>query len=326
MMGVWIFLYFPPLRIKVHASEDNRKKKTRRINMQNLSRTDLACESPLPWNGRGISHRTYTKNGICIEEMHVTGTDGEKHTGRPAGRYVTVHCGHIGEMDRETMERTAETAAEILHSFFRDALGKSPSTESSILVAGLGNRFITADSIGPRTVDQVTVTNHASGEKSLLSRLGCSRVSALAPGVLGQTGLEAARLIAEAAQAAQAHAVIAVDALAARSTKRLGTTVQISDTGIRPGSGIGNHRAAITKDSLGIPVIALGIPTVVDSATLVWDALAGAGIENTDADLERVLEKGRDFIVSPRESDQIAAAAAELLGGALNRVLTPALL
>ena len=294
--------------------------------MQNLSRTDLACESPIPADGRGISHREYEKNGIRIEEMHVIGADGEKHTGRPAGRYVTLHCGNIGEMDRETRECASETAAEILHSFCKDALGKAISAESGILVAGLGNRFITADSIGPRTVDQVTVTNHASGEKSLLTRLGCSRVSALAPGVLGQTGLEAARLIAEAAHAAHADAVIAVDALAARSTKRLGTTVQISDTGIRPGSGIGNHRAAITKESMGIPVIAVGIPTVVDSATLVWDALASAGIENTDADLERVLDEGRAFIVSPRESDLIAAAAAELLGDALNRVLTPALL
>ena len=294
--------------------------------MHTCTRTDLACESPIPEKGKGISHREYTRGSIRIEEMHILDADGEKSTGRSTGRYVTLHCGKIWEMDRDALGITADAAAEILLSFLSDILGGAPDTESSILVAGLGNRFITADSIGPRTADLVTVTNHASGEKSLLAKLGCCRVSALAPGVLGQTGLEAARLVGEAAKAASADAVIAVDALAARSTQRLGTTVQISDTGIRPGSGIGNHRAAITADSMGIPVIALGVPTVVDSATLVWDALAEAGLEEEDGALSRVLENGRSFIVSPRESDLIADAVAELLGGTLNRVLTPALL
>ncbi|MBE6559653.1 MAG: GPR endopeptidase [Ruminococcaceae bacterium] len=294
--------------------------------MHNYMRTDLACEAPIPPEKRGIHLTEYSRSGIRIEEMQVQEGEGEKSIGRPAGRYVTLHCGKIWEMDQDALACTAEAAAEILLSFLTDCIGSPPGTESGIFVAGLGNRFITADSIGPRTADLVTVTNHASGEDSLLSRLGCCRVSALAPGVLGQTGLEAARLIAEAASAAHADAIIAVDALAARSTERLGTTVQISDTGIRPGSGIGNHRAAITGDSMGIPVIAMGIPTVVDSATLVWDALANAGITEADDTLTQVLENGRKYIVSPRESDLIAASAAELLGGTLNRVLTPALL
>ncbi len=294
--------------------------------MHNYTRTDLACESPIPEEGRGISLTEYSRGGIRVEEMQVQAGEGERSTGRAAGRYVTLHCGKIWEMDKDALAHTAEAAAEILLSFLTDIIGAPPGAETGIFVAGLGNRFITADSIGPRTADLVTVTNHASGEESLLSRLGCSRVSALAPGVLGQTGLEAARLIAEAASAARADAIIAVDALAARSTERLGTTVQISDTGIRPGSGIGNHRAAITKATMGIPVIALGVPTVVDSATLVWDALSNAGMEEADDSLTRVLENGRSYIVSPRESDLIAASVAELLGGALNRVLTPALL
>ena len=294
--------------------------------MHSYTRTDLACEAPhSPDNGE-ISLREYRREGIRIEEMHIPEGESEKHTGRAAGHYVTLHCGKIWEMDKDMLAHTAEAAAEILLSFLTDSIGTPPGTETGIFVAGLGNRFITADSIGPRTADLVTVTNHASGEESLLRRLGCCRVSALAPGVLGQTGLEAARLIAEAAAAAHADAIIAVDALAARSTERLGTTVQISDTGIRPGSGIGNHRAAITGETVGIPVIALGVPTVVDSATLVWDALANAGIKEADDALTQVLKNGRSYIVSPRESDLIAASVAELLSGTLNRVLTPALL
>lgn len=193
-------------------------------------------------------------------------------------------------------------------------------------MAGLGNRFITPDSIGPRTADLVTVTNHARGEAHLFSLLGCARVSAFSPGVLGQTGFEAASLITEAAKAADADAILAVDALAARSTARLAATIQISDTGIRPGSGIGNCRTAITREKVGIPVIALGVPTVVDSATLVWDALEQAGIRDPSRELRQVLDNDRSFIVSPKESDVIADTVAELLSGAINRALTPILL
>ena len=133
-------------------------------------------------------------------------------------------------------------------------------------------------------------------------------------------------MIADAAKAADADAILAVDALAARSTARLATTVQISDTGIRPGSGLGGCRTAVTKEALGIPVIALGVPTVVDSATLVWDALERAGITDSSEELRRVLENERHFIVSPKESDVIAASVAELLSGAINRALTPILM
>ena len=143
---------------------------------------------------------------------------------------------------------------------------------------------------------------------------------------MGQTGFEAAALIAEASKTAGADAIVAVDALAARSTSRLGTTVQISDTGIRPGSGLGSCRTPITREEMGIPVIALGVPTVVDSATLVWDALEQAGIDHPSEDLRQVLHNGHSFIVSPKESDVIADSVAELLSGAINRALTPLLL
>lgn len=293
--------------------------------MERYKRTDLACETPKDARG-GASVREYRRAGIRIEEMTVRAGADEAATGRAAGKYVTLHCGKIWLLDRRETARASHAAAEVLRTFLAEALGRPPGKGDGVLVAGLGNRFITADSIGPRTADQVTVTNHAVREDSLLGALGCCRVSALCPGVLGQTGVEAAALVADAVRAAGADVLIAVDALAARSTARLATTVQISDTGIRPGSGIGNCRTPLTRREMGVPVIALGVPTVVDSSTLVWDALSRAGIREVGDELRAVLEDERSYIVSPRESDLIASSVAGLLAGALNRALTPALL
>lgn len=289
--------------------------------MNGYSRTDLACELPRQTQNSGTLYRKKEKNGFRIEEIKKASQSGQNEE----ERYVTLHLGPIWEMDGETTARAAETAAQVLLSFLPHRM-KKVSRDSCVLVAGLGNRFITADSIGPRTVDLVNVTNHAAGEPTVPALLGCRRVCALAPGVLGQTGMEAADLIADAAGAAGAEAVIAVDALAARSTKRLGTTLQISDTGIRPGSGIGNHRTALNRDTIGVPVIAMGVPTVVDTATLLEDALSRAGIDEPDEQLEAVLREGRQYIVSPREADLIASSVAELLAGALNLALNPLLL
>ena len=291
--------------------------------MDRYTRTDLACETCGNAHG-GADVREYRRGSIRIEETTVS-ADGASG-GHAAGRYVSLHCGKIWLFDRRQMEEASRTAAAVLTEFLTDALGGAPGRDTCVLVAGLGNRFITPDSVGPRTADLVTVTNHARDGQSILGALGCCRVSALSPGVLGQTGMEAADLIEQAVRASGADVLIAIDALAARATERLAATVQISDAGIRPGSGIGNSRAALTRQEMGVPVIAVGVPTVVDSSTLVWDALSRAGIREISGELRTVLENGRSFIVSPRESDLIAASVAELLSGALNRALTPALL
>ena len=291
-----------------------------------MCRTDLACESLPPHGKAAVPVHSRIIHGISAEEMHIRPGADEESSGRSPGRYATLHCGKIWLFDRKESLQAQKAVAELLRQFLADALGRAPGKETGILVAGLGNRFITPDSIGPRTADLVTVTNHAREEEHLLSLLDCVRVSAFSPGVLGQTGFEAAALIAEASKAAEADAIVAVDALAARSTSRLGTTVQISDTGIRPGSGLGSCRTPITREEMGIPVIAVGVPTVVDSATLVWDALEQAGIDHPSEALRQVLHNGRSFIVSPKESDVIADSVAELLSGAINRALTPLLL
>lgn len=290
--------------------------------MSLFSRTDLACELPKNASDKGILHREYERNGFRIEE-----TEQLPENGNPCReRYTALHMGRIWEADRQTFTQASKTAAAILLSYLSSAESNLSSEDGCVLVAGLGNRFITADSVGPRTADLVTVTNHAVTEGTLPALLGCRRVCALAPGVLGQTGLEAAQLIADAVQSSGAEAVIAVDALAARSTERLGTTLQISSAGIRPGSGIGNHRAALTRETLGVPVIAMGVPTVVDCATLLEDAMHRAHIRTPDEHWENALRQGREFIVSPRETDLIVSSAAELLADTLNRTLNPLLI
>ena len=293
--------------------------------MDSYERTDLACEMPKGLSSKGVVVEKKVRAGIESEEIIVSPGEGEATTGRAAGRYATVHLGKIWLMDKKETARAEEVIAAPLFDFLTEATGEAPSARLGILVAGLGNRFITADSIGPKTVDRITVTNHEQGDDSIPSILGCVRVSAIAPGVIGQTGMEAASLVRNAAKAAKADAIIAVDALAARETSRLGTTVQIADTGIRPGSGVGMRRTAITKNPQGGPVIAIGVPTAVDSATLVFDALRKGGMDSPSDELVRVLDEGRGFIVSPRESDQIATASAALLSRAINRALTPAL-
>jgi spore protease len=189
-----------------------------------------------------------------------------------------------------------------------------------ILVVGLGNAHMTPDAIGPGTVSRLTVTRHLKAHnEALFGALGCCELSALAPGVMGQTGMEAGELVKFAATLTRAHLVVAVDALAARSCERLASTVQISDGGIAPGAGIGNHRMAISRETVGCPVMGLGVPTVVDSSTLVLDALEQAGVDpaTLSPSLDEVLESGRSFIVSPRDSDEAVELTCRMLAGGL---------
>ena len=204
-----------------------------------------------------------------------------------------------------------------------DALAKLHlgGTPRCVLVAGLGNREITADSIGPKTVDRLTVTRHIrEHDEALFNSYFRVPLCAIAPGVLGQTGIETAELVGGVAKTARPDLILAVDALAARATERLGATVQISDSGIFPGSGIGNRRSEISMRTLGVPVIAIGVPTVVNSATLVYDALQSAGYTEVDDRMERVLHEGESFFVSPRQSDRISESVADMLADAIDRL------
>ena len=186
---------------------------------------------------------------------------------------------------------------------------------------------------GPRTADLVTVTNHASGEDTVISLLGCCRVSALAPGVLGVTGIETAEVLRGMTGHVRPDAVIAVDALAARSSQRICSTIQIADTGIAPGSGVGNHQKALSKETLGVPVIAVGVPMVVYASTIASDALvdlvrSSGGSEEDEEKLSAcvlrvVSDRLGDLIVTPREVDALVERMAGILAEGINLALHP---
>ncbi len=279
-------------------------------------RTDLASEAKEAAdieNIRGISYREKQVFGVAVSDMKITTEEGSSIIGKPVGRYITVECKKSWLLS----DREKENVISALTDYISELVPKGNKT---VLVVGLGNRDITPDSLGPRTVDGLIVTRHVKEyDPKLFDSIGQEEIAAIAPGVVGQTGIETLELIRGAVERVKPDVVIAVDALAARSVDRLGSTLQLSDTGISPGSGIGNRRREINRTSIGVPVVAIGVPTVVDSSTLVYDALSKAGIADIDDPLKKVLENGRSFFVSLKESDVAVAESASLISSALNR-------
>lgn len=289
--------------------------------MENYFRTDLACEAI---SDIQITNSTaeYCKETSCygfeIERLTVT-KESSKIYEKNEGDYITIHCGRIWEYDDNTIKDLATLLSLELRNMAEKLCKKKISDEFTVLVVGLGNKAMTPDAVGPETVSRITVTRHlADANPKLFKELECCAVSAIAPGVLGQTGIETAELVLGAVKSARPDVIIAVDALAARSCERLATTLQISDSGIFPGSGIGNKRAAICKKTLGVPVIALGVPTVITSSTLVYDALQKANVVEISDSLKEILESGKSYFVSPKECDIITKSISRLLASAID--------
>lgn len=280
--------------------------------------TDLACERlAADVTLEGVEHTEEERRGCRISRLSVRSREGAEAIGKPEGSYVTMSFPPLYELHEGELAPLAETLSELILEFC-DKLPKKPR---SVLAVGLGNRAMTADAVGPESIRAMTATRHLRIEDpDLFDKYAEAELSLLAPGVMGETGIEAVELVAGAVRAAAPELVIAVDALAARSVTRLATTVQLSDTGIRPGSGVGNSRRAIDRETLGVPVLAIGIPTVVSSHTLVYDAFRQAGLADGEIPgrLREVLSEGVSFFVSPRESDTVTERAAQLVANAVN--------
>ena len=240
-------------------------------------RTDLALEATEivkkkeAGQLRGVSIEEYdVMEDVHISKVVIMSKNAAKSMGKPTGTYITLEAPDLQESDEDYHREISEELAKQLRSVLPDI-----GNEKSILVVGLGNRDVTADALGPSTVDNLFITRHIIREygKQAYHASKMHQISALVPGVMAKTGMETAEIIKGVIKVTEPDIVIVIDALAARSVKRLNRTVQITDTGIHPGSGVGNHRNALTKESLGIPVIAIGIPMVVDAGTIVCDAL-----------------------------------------------------
>lgn len=283
--------------------------------MTYTQRTDLASELNLS-DDSGISEINERRGGFSVSTVEIKTEAAERRLSKPRGKYITVDIGKIWLAADSDFDLCAEVISNKLRLLTEEVCGEIPE---SVFIVGLGNRHITADALGDEIVGHLTATRHLRTRRSeLFTLLGGREISAIAPGVLGQTGIESAELVHGICEEIKPRLVVAIDSLCARSTERLATTVQLGSSGITPGSGVGNHRHAIDKKSLGIPVIALGVPTVVDSATLVIDALEKAGIAEIHDRLKPVLENGRDFFVTPKETDTIVRELARLLAKSLS--------
>ncbi len=275
-------------------------------------RSDLACESDSPAARSSVEEHTV---GIA----RITLTRREEEDG---GHSVTLAVGPLSEHGEDELTALASLLAHELTAMAERLLGHPVTPRLRVLVVGLGNVDMTPDALGPGTVRRLTATRHLRAwDEALYDALGCCELSTLAPGVMGQTGLESAELVQAALTPAAPDLLVVVDALAARSCARLSSTIQLSDRGIAPGAGIGNHRMAIDERTMGIPVLAIGVPTVVDSATLVLDALEKAGLDpaTLPASLADVLHTGRSFIVAPRDADRLIERTTRVLAESIDR-------
>ncbi len=278
-------------------------------------RTDLAVEQR-EIAGEDVKGTEYSSDRTCgmfIERLVIRSKDAARALHKPCGTYITIELPPLTDVVEGTDERLRAIADEIK---------KLIPVNGLVLVAGLGNTEITPDALGPKTAMKVLATRHISGEVARATGLDQLRqVAVLSTGVTGQTGIETGEHLLGVIRRIRPTALVAVDALASRRLARLGTTLQISDTGISPGAGVGNRRARIDSETMGIPVIALGVPTVVDAATLACDLLDVSDEQSSRELSGRISPSGRTMVVTPKEIDLLIERAAKLLSLSINFAL-----
>lgn len=279
-------------------------------------RTDLAVEAienhktaaALPH----VRQSDRTLEGFAVHEVRILSEDAAREIGKPQGRYLTLELDALIRREEDAFPR----ACKALSTLLRELLPHP--NDGPVLIAGLGNRMITPDAIGPQTADHVIATRHLVAQSPAIFA-DWRPVSALAPGVLGQTGVETGEVICGVLDRVRPSAVIAVDALAAGRLSRLLRTVQLADTGITPGAGVGNARAALNEETLGVPVIAVGVPTVVDGATLAHEISSQLGQPACEA----LDDLSQPVMITTRDIDREVADISRMIGYAVNMALHP---
>ena len=284
-------------------------------------RTDLADEAAEKLKekqgiyGDGITFESDMIRGVKVDTVKVFGEKARLNIGKPEGRYVTVTTGEVWKNDRQTFENIAKAIAQTVENML-------PKDKGLCLVAALGNDKIIADAIGPYAADNIIVTRHIKQKnKKLYDDFDFGECACIVPGVMGDTGAEALEIIKGAVKMLKPSFVVVIDALASGNVERLAKTVQITDSGISPGSGVGNERQEISKSTLGVPTVAIGVPTVVEAQTLCLDMLS-ASLEG-ERDIYNYIESrmpdniGR-FFVCPKETDKIIKSMAKLVGYSVN--------
>lgn len=308
-------------------------------------RTDLALEQKerfesdnVEVQGVELKEQYDEEREIKVTTVRITTENGAKVMGKPVGTYITMEAPNMAVPDEDYHKEISEELADLLSGFLPEK-----REDASVLVVGLGNRKVTPDAIGPLAVDNLNISRHIVKEygKYAMGEDEVHLVSAVVPGVMGQTGMETVEIIRGIVRETSPDFIIAVDALAARSSRRLNRTIQIADTGISPGSGVGNHRNAITEETVGVPVIAIGVPTVVDAATIVNDTmenliaalessetLRGVGVVMQGYNAAEKYELVKELIsphlnglfVTPKDIDETVRRISFTISEALNRL------
>ncbi len=283
-------------------------------------RTDLALERRETLDESeidGVSCHTQSDENVTVSTIIIQNEHGSEVLGKPKGTYITLEVKPFMS-SAELLDSQLTTLAEKLKALL-------PET-GTVLVAGLGNEKITPDALGPRCISLLLATRHISDE--LAKSIGFTSlrsVAGIVPGVLGQTGIETVEIIEGVVKKIKPSAVIIVDALASRKLSRLGTTVQMTNTGVSPGSGVGNSRKNIDEKTLGVPVVAIGVPTVVDGATMAFDLLEKLDITQEPEMYAKKMRDEKFMMVTPKEIDLVIDRAAKLVAMGINLALQPSL-
>lgn len=287
--------------------------------------------------GEGVEVTEDGNDNIHVTRVKITSPKGEKSIGKPLGNYITLDIPRLKENDRDLYEDTCRAVAFELKRIIK--LGE----KDTVLVVGLGNWNITPDALGPKVSSYLMVTRHLHEYLPEQVDDGVRPVCSIAPGVLGLTGIETSEIVKGVVEKVKPALVIAIDALASRRMNRINTTIQIADTGISPGSGVGNKRAELSEKTMGIPVIAIGVPTVVDAATMANDTIElvidslmaqpGASndfyqmLKNLDEKdkyslIKEVLEPyGGNLVVTPKEMDEVIERVSKVVANGINLAL-----
>lgn len=250
---------------------------------------------------------------VKVSRVKITNQNGEQALGKPIGNYVTIDVKKLKLAGEEEIQKTSETVTNEL----RKIIDLHTDKQGDILVVGLGNIYVTPDSLGPKVINEIDVTRHIIKYLPQYIDEGTRPVSAISPGVLGTTGIETVEILKGIVDNIQPKLLIVIDALASRSIERISSTIQISDTGIVPGAGVGNTRQEISQNTLGIPVVAIGIPTVVELATLVSDGI--------DIFIDRLQEKAEsnEYLNKLQQNDKYEEVKEALNVGEYNMIVTP---
>ena len=252
-------------------------------------------------------------DNIKVSRVKITNSNGENAIGKPIGNYVNIDVKNLKLATEEEIQKTAETLTKELKKIVDIHIDK----KGEILIVGLGNIYVTPDALGPKVINEIDVTRHIKKYLPQYLDEGTRVVSAISPGVLGTTGIETTEILKGIVENTKPKLLIAIDALASRSIERISSTIQISDTGIVPGAGVGNTRQEISEKTLGIPVIAIGIPTVVELATLVSDGI--------DIFIDRLQEKAEsnEYLNKLQQEDKYEEVKEALNVGEYNMIVTP---